>query len=154
MRTFCKFLLLLCGFTGVALSQSAPQIQYTANTPSGACNATRIQLLTPNGTLYTCQSGTWGAVGGGGGGSCTTLGGDVTGTCAANTVVKLQNRALASTAPSDGQAIVWDSVGTTWKPGTAGALPAGSLCAGELYATSTTFSGDANKFCYVLTALA
>lgn len=31
---------------------------------------------------------------------------------------KLQGRALANTAPSDGQAIVWDNAGSTWKPGT------------------------------------
>lgn len=30
----------------------------------------------------------------------------------------LQGRALAATAPSDGQAIVWDNAGATWKPGT------------------------------------
>jgi hypothetical protein len=47
-----------------------------------------------------------------------TLAGDVTGLSSANSVIKLQNRALASTAPSDGQAIVWDATGTTWKPGT------------------------------------
>lgn len=30
----------------------------------------------------------------------------------------LQSRALASTAPTDGQAIVWDNANSTWKPGT------------------------------------
>lgn len=44
-----------------------PQIAYVTSAPSGACNAHGIDLLTPNGTLYTCQSGMWAAVSGGGG---------------------------------------------------------------------------------------
>ena len=32
--------------------------------------------------------------------------------------VQLQFRPLAETAPTDGQAIVWDNANTTWKPGT------------------------------------
>lgn len=47
-----------------------------------------------------------------------TLAGDVTGAVGATTVAKLQGRNLASTAPSDGQAVVWDATGSTWKPGT------------------------------------
>jgi Collagen triple helix repeat (20 copies) len=43
-----------------------------------------------------------GASGGGGSGDATSL----------------QGRALANTAPTDGQAIVWDQTGATWKPGT------------------------------------
>lgn len=49
-----------------------------------------------------------------------TMNGDVTGNSATSSVVKLQNRALASTAPSDGQVVLWDNGGTTWKPGVPG----------------------------------
>ena len=42
---------------------------------------------------------------------------------------KIQGRAVAATAPTDGQAIVWDNALSTWKPGTVsggGGSPAGS----------------------------
>lgn len=61
-----------------------------------------------NGTAWTAETSD---------ASATTLGGDLTGTPAAATVAKLQGRALANTAPTDGQAIVWDQAGSTWKPG-------------------------------------
>lgn len=35
---------------------------------------------------------------------------------------KLQARSLASTAPSDGQSVIWDNGNTTWKPGGADAI--------------------------------
>jgi hypothetical protein len=63
-----KLPLLLFMLLGVALAQpNNPQIQFVTATPSGACGNTQIRLLTPNGTFYTCQSGTWGAISGGGG---------------------------------------------------------------------------------------
>jgi len=47
-----------------------------------------------------------------------TLSGDVTGAPGSTTVVALQNRALANTAPSDGQALVWSASASQWQPGT------------------------------------
>jgi hypothetical protein len=47
-----------------------------------------------------------------------TLGGDVTGDIANTTVGKLQGRAVASTAPSDAQALVWSAANNQWQPGT------------------------------------
>jgi hypothetical protein len=55
----------------------------------------------------------------------TTPGGDLGNTWASPTVDGLQGRALASTAPSDGQAVVWDAAGSTWKPGTVSSGAAG-----------------------------
>jgi len=49
-----------------------PQIITSPSAPSGACSANLpIRLVTPSGTLYSCQSGTWGQIAGGGGGSGT-----------------------------------------------------------------------------------
>jgi hypothetical protein len=47
-----------------------------------------------------------------------SLAGDVTGGVGANTVARLQNRALAGTAPSDGQALIWNAASSQWQPGT------------------------------------
>ena len=47
-----------------------------------------------------------------------TLSGDVTGDIANTTVGKLQGRAVASTAPSDAQALVWSAANNQWQPGT------------------------------------
>lgn len=59
-------ILLISLLSGLVIAQvNNPQILYVSVAPSGACSATGIDLLTPNGTLYTCQSGTWGTVGGG-----------------------------------------------------------------------------------------
>lgn len=46
------------------------------------------------------------------------LAGDLAGTSASPTVVGIQARPVSSTAPTDGQALVWDQTNTTWKPGT------------------------------------
>jgi hypothetical protein len=45
------------------------------------------------------------------------LAGDVSGGISTNTVGKIQNRAVANTAPSDGQVITWNASGNTWQPG-------------------------------------
>jgi hypothetical protein len=47
-----------------------------------------------------------------------SLVGDVTGGLGANTVAKLQNRALANVAPTDGQALIWSAANSQWQPGT------------------------------------
>ena len=45
-------------------------------------------------------------------------GGDVSGTLTAATVTGIQNRAVAGTAPSNGQTLVWNSGAAAWQPGT------------------------------------
>ena len=47
-----------------------------------------------------------------------TLAGDVTGGIGANTVAKIQNRAVAAAAPSDGQSLVWSAANSQWQPAT------------------------------------
>jgi hypothetical protein len=46
--------------------------------------------------------------------STLSVGGDVTGTAGATVVTKLRGRAVSDSAPSTGQALVWD--GTSWMP--------------------------------------
>lgn len=49
---------------------SNPSIIPVSTAPSGSCTQTLpIQLKTPDGTLYSCQNGTWAEISGGGGGS-------------------------------------------------------------------------------------
>lgn len=74
---------------------------------------------TVTGTLYGCRAPgcSQGTAGGGGGGSCSMLAGDVTGTCAANTVVRFRNRAVAATSPSDGDVYGWVNTDMMWEPG-------------------------------------
>jgi len=58
----------------------------------------------------------------------------------------IQGRAMAATAPTDGQAIVWDNAGSTWKPGTVagggGSSPGGSNTQIQ-FNNSSAFGGDA-----------
>jgi hypothetical protein len=44
------------------------------------------------------------------------LGGDVGGALGSVSVVKIQGRAVATTAPSDGQALVWNAGASQWEP--------------------------------------
>jgi hypothetical protein len=48
----------------------------------------------------------------------TSLVGDATGAFGANTVAKIQNRAIAATAPSDGQSLAWSAANSQWQPTT------------------------------------
>jgi len=64
-------------------------------------------------------------------------GGDANGTLGSMTVTKLQNRAVAPTAPSNGQVLTWNSSSNRWEP----QVPSGSSGAGTgSYATS--FAGQ------------
>jgi hypothetical protein len=47
-----------------------------------------------------------------------SAGGDVSGTLTAATVTGIQNRLVANTAPTSGQALVWNSTASAWQPGT------------------------------------
>jgi len=40
---------------------------------------------------------------------------------------KLQSRNIASDAPADGQALVWDNAQSRWEPGTIGGIPSGLI---------------------------
>lgn len=52
------------------------------------------------------------------GGGATTLAGDVVGSSSSTTVTQIQGRPIVSTAPSNGQALVWNASTTRWEPQT------------------------------------
>jgi uncharacterized ubiquitin-like protein YukD len=54
--------------------------------------------------------------------SAKIIAGDVTGNLGASTVVKLQNRTLASTAPSAKQSLGWNATSSQWEPQTVAVL--------------------------------
>lgn len=53
------------------------------------------------------------------------LGGDVTGGHDANTVTKLRNRTISTTAPTDGYVYAWHAGSSEWRPSAIGDLPGG-----------------------------
>jgi hypothetical protein len=53
-----------------------------------------------------------------GSGQLPGAGGDVSGALTAATVTGIQSRAVANTAPANGQALVWNSGASAWQPGT------------------------------------
>lgn len=66
--------LLILGFTPMH-AQGNVQIRPTTVAPTGNCPSPAMDYKMPNGTLYTCQNGTWGIIsGGGGGGNCPAAG--------------------------------------------------------------------------------
>ena len=71
-----------------------------------------------------------------------TLGGDVTGTRSSATVAKLRGRTVATTSPSNGQALVWNNSASQWEPGTVsggtGAVPTGGTVGQVLTKASGT----------------
>ena len=68
-------------------------------------------------------------------------GGDVSGSLTATTVTKIQNRAVASTAPSNGQALVWNTSASAWQPSTVSGSGAVSSVFGRTGAV-TAQTGD------------
>jgi hypothetical protein len=70
-------------------------------------------------------------------------GGDVSGAMTAATVTGIQSRAVANTAPANGQALVWNSGASTWQPGTVTGSGAVSSVFGRSGAV-TAQAGDYN----------
>jgi hypothetical protein len=60
------------------------------------------------------------------------LGGDVTGSLGSASVVALQGRSVAGTAPSDGQALVWSASANQWQPGAVSGAGGGAGMAAQL----------------------
>jgi hypothetical protein len=96
------------GRTGAVAAQSG---DYTAsqitNAPSGGVAATNLQAAINE--LDTGKSAT---------SHSHSLLGDASGSLASVTVSRIQGRSVASTAPTDGQGLVWSATGNQWQPGT------------------------------------
>ena len=72
-----------------------------------------------------------------------TLAGDVTGPTGSNTVVGLQNRTLAATAPTAGQFIGWNAILSQWEPVTfAGGLPVATQAGDIVQWTGTVWQAN------------
>jgi hypothetical protein len=61
-----------------------------------------------------------------------SLGGDISGDTGNATVARIQNRTLAATAPSDGQALVWNAGTSSWEPSTVAGGGGGASMASQL----------------------
>lgn len=93
----------------------------------------------------------------GGGGSATVtipgvagpvaLAGDLSGNTGAANVIRLQNRTLVATAPTNGQALVWNNGSSQWEPATVAAAGAAGGDLGGTYpnptVTDLTITGEA-----------
>ena len=77
-------------------------------------NAVRANYATSAGTAYTAYVAD--TVSG-----PIPMGGDVTGSNAVSTVVKLQGYSVSNITPAGGQALVWDATTSQWTPGTVSA---------------------------------
>ena len=82
----------------------------TSYTSAGAS-----QLLSVPYAIYSNNAGSANTLTG-----TVTMGGDVTGTNAAASVVKLQGNNVSATAPTSGQVLTWNSGTSTWTPATDG----------------------------------
>ncbi len=89
--------------TGLELSGTQFSLASAYQLPQSCANN---QVAKWNGSAWTCANDN----------DTTTLAGDVTGTLSATTVIGLQGRNVASTAPTSGQVLKWD--GSQWAPGT------------------------------------
>lgn len=94
---------------------------FKTNEPAGynvfACTASGVWNLQGSAVLPTV-TGNAGAILSNDGVSLTwrALEGDVTGTPGVNTVGKIQNRAVSSSAPSNGNALIWNGSSNMWEP--------------------------------------
>ncbi len=134
----------------------------TGNTLPATCTAGQMYLLSnaaPGSNLYACLSANlWALEGGGanttlpsvtgnGGDVLSTdgtnllwsaLGGDVSGTPAAETVVAIQGRPVAATVPGNGQTLVWNATAGQWQPA---AAAGGATMASQLQDLTPAVSG-------------
>lgn len=90
-------------------SQAASVVRLQGRSVSSAA-PTASQSLVWNAVASRWEPGTVTAAG--------SAGGDLSGTYPNPSVIKLQGNAVASTAPTANQALVWNALGSRWEPGT------------------------------------
>ena len=79
-----------------------------------------------------------------GAGQFPASGGDLAGTLTAATVTGIQNRTVASTAPANGQALIWNSGASAWQPGTV----SGSGAVSSVFGRSGSVTAQAGDYSF------
>jgi hypothetical protein len=95
--------------------------------PSGTAHAPGIVPdpgATAGSTRFLREDGTWVAPNGGSGSGGVQIGGDIGGTNASPTVVGIQGKAVAATAPANAQVLIWNGSLSEYVPGPVVAAPA------------------------------
>lgn len=118
--------------TDLALTKSdvgLPNVDNTSDAakPISAATQTALDLKQNAATALTTSS---------------TAGGDASGTLAALTVTRIQNRTVASTAPTDGQVLKWSNANTRWEPANDIGGGSGDNWGSQVVAASAKFSGN------------
>jgi len=108
------------GFTGTGIIENAVVDSNGLVRRASAASGTLLGIVDKEGAVQINLAGAVSTV-------SYTLTGDVIGPSGSNTAVKIQNRAVASTAPTDGQALIWSNAGSTWQPGTVAITYGGDL---------------------------
>ncbi len=117
-------------------SLATPTVIGLRGTPISSTAPTANQGLVFNGTSWTPANLAEGSL-------AFTAANDLSGSSLTQTVIGLQGRSLASTAPTDGYAIVWDETGETWKPGV---VSSGGATAYEMSFASGLYSTTSSAF--------
>jgi hypothetical protein len=129
---------------------SNPAVIKVASAPSGACaTSSPGQLVTPDGTIYTCQFGAWAQVSGGGGGGGATLPfpGIVFGTSATGGRVALPAdiaNLITSQTGCSTAGFVWVPASNTCVANGSDLLPSNNTWTGTNLFSTTFQVGDSN----------
>ena len=103
---------------------AAGEMFFKSNAAAGAnlygCVAANTWAVQSGGTSLPSATGQTGKVLGNDGTSAQwqALGGDVTGAVGTNSVVRIQGRNVAASAPGSGQALAWNATAQQWEPQT------------------------------------
>ncbi len=98
--------------------------------PSGTAHAPGIVPdpgATAGSTRFLREDGTWVAPSGGSGSGGVQIGGDIGGTNASPVVTGIQGKAVAATAPTNAQVLIWNGSLSEYVPGPVVAAPAADV---------------------------
>ncbi len=137
------------GSFNVTISFSMPQSGYCvvngAGTASVAGGGSEVNSVFGRTGAVTAQAGdySFGQLSGtANANQLPAAGGDLGGILNAATVTGIQNRPVANTAPSNGQALVWNSSSSAWQPGS----PSGSSAVSSVFGRTGAVSAQAGDY--------